>query len=136
MNGNTMTWKDMLDRLRVGSHEAFDYIRVEVNATYKEVDGKEIRVDFDYDALIIEFAGEFHGRYKPTVRIYKDSRVNATIEAYGYGYFSFLVTDPGEHFEQRLKITPGFAEYVLNQKLVDELRGIYEWIVSAYRSVE
>ncbi len=132
---NTMTWKDMLTQLRANSPEVFDYFRVEVNASYKEIDGREVRVDYDYDALVIEFAEKYHEKYKPTVRIFKDSRVTATIEVYGYGSFSFPVTDKDEHFEQRLEITPRFAEFVQNQQLVDELRGIYDWIVTAYRSV-
>lgn len=131
-----MISKDLLICLRANSPESFDYCRVEVNAFYKLVDGKEERVDFDYDAFVIEFAGGLHGRYKPTIRVYKDSRVNATIEVYGYGYFNFPVTNKDDNFEQRLKITPGFAEFLQNKQLFDELRGIVEWIVSAYRSVE
>lgn len=134
MNGNTMTWENMLIRLRASSPEAFDYFRVEVNASYKEVDGREVRVDYDYDALIIEFAGDYHGKYKPTVRVFKDSIVNATIEVYGYGYFSFPITSQDEHLEQRLKITPGFPEFVKDELLVGELMGICEWIITAYRS--
>ena len=136
MNGNIMTWKDMINCLKAESPEAFDYSRVEVNALYKEVDGREIRVDFDYDALIIEFAGEYHGKYKPTVRIFKDSRVNATIEVCGYGCFSFPVIDQDEHFEQRLRITPGFAEFMQDPQLVNEFWGVCEWIVSAYRRLK
>lgn len=126
----------MLAQLRANSPEAFDYFRVEVNASYKEVDGREVRVNYDYDALIIEFAGEYHGKYKPTVRIFKDSRINATIEVYGHGYFSFPVTDKNEHFEERHKNTPGFAEFIQDPQLVDELRVIYDWIIAAYRSVQ
>lgn len=129
-----MTWKDMINQLRANSPEAFDYSRVEVNALYKVIDGSEVRIDFDYDALIIEFSGEYRGRYKPIVRMYKDSRVNATVEVYGYGSFSFPVTEKDDYFEKRLRITPGFAEFAQDPQLVDEFRGIYEWIVSAYRS--
>ena len=131
-----MTWKDMLTQLRANSPEVFDYFRVEVNASYKEIDGREVRVDYDYDALIIEFADKYHGKYKPTVRIFKDSRVTATIEVYGYGSFSFPVTGDDEYFEDRLKITPKFAEFVQDLHLVRELKGIYEWIIFAYRRLK
>lgn len=93
-------------------------------------------MNYDYDALIIEFEGNYLGKYKHTGRIFKDLRAVITINVNGYGSLIFPVTNEDEHFERRLMTTPECADLIQDKRLAGEFKGIHEWIINAYRSLE
>lgn len=131
-----MNWQDLLKELKKQYPDNFDIMRVEVNAVYKEVDGREVRLDCDYDAIIVDFTGKYHNKYKPTIRIWKDSRVNATIEVLGTGGFSFPVTGHDEHLNERISIIPGLASIFNDSNSMAELKEIYDWIFYSYTNAQ
>lgn len=129
-----MTWIDLYSELEKSCPDSFEMIHVEAGSQYKWIDGKDVRIYADYDAIVFMFTGKFRGKYKATVRLWCDSRVTASIETVDSQFFGYPITLEDEHFEQRWKIYgPHVANNELNVK--QEIKEIYDWTFNAYRKL-
>lgn len=129
-----MTWFDLYTELGKSCPDSFEMTHVEAGPIYKWIEGKDVRVSVDYDAIIFKFTGKFGGKYKATVRLWFDSRVTASIETADRQFFEYPVTLEDEHFEQRWKI---YGPHVTNDdsSVKSEIKEIYDWTFNAYRSL-
>ena len=111
----------------------FCVVPIEVNANYKWIDGKEVRVDVDCDAVIFDFT-EKYSRYRVTVRVWSDSRVTVSIELKDNVFFDFPVTTQDEDYDKRVELY-GAAEIKNDDIIRSEMRILYEWVFDAYRKL-
>lgn len=127
-----MNWTDLLKELRKNSPDYFEDSHVEVGAKYDIDAGLEVRVAFECDSIIIKFLGKYKNKYLTTVRVYMDGCVGATIWVDENREFSFPVTGQDEYFDERLALDSSLSDYMKNNDLRAELKGIYDWIFEAY----
>lgn len=100
---------------------------VTVNGRFKDINGEYVEVDSDYHKVCMELAGDFK-KYEVEVRVDSDNHVTAAIKIKDLGYFSFPITGKDEHFNERVKITPCLSEFRKDEKLVSELKQVYDWV--------
>lgn len=74
-----ISWEKFLGELRKESPDEFDFIHIQVGPHYRANDWKKTIMVED-DVVNICFMDKYKDKYKPTVRIRNDSRVDATIE--------------------------------------------------------
>lgn len=128
-----LNWHDLYDILRRSSLDNYTFYHIEANPHYNVINGWE-RMSVDYDALVFDYTGKYKDRYKVTIRVWSDSHVTATIEIKDSGHFDYPITSVNEHFEERVKV---YGPIILknDSKVKAEVKEIYDWTFSAYRSL-
>lgn len=133
-NRRAMIWADLMKELKRTCPDSFGVTHVEINAVYKRVDGVDVRVSADCDSFSFVFTGKYKGKYNTTVRVWYDSRVTASIELMENRFFEYPITRENENFDQRIDLyAPSSIKN--NQGIMAEIKAIYDWTFSAYRSV-
>lgn len=133
-NRRAMIWADLMKELKRTCPDSFGVTHVEINAVYKRVDGMDVRVSADCDSFSFVFTGKYKGKYNTTVRVWYDSRVTASIELMENRFFEYPITRENENFDQRIDLyAPSSIKN--NQGIMAEIKVIYDWTFSAYRSV-
>lgn len=127
-----ISWDKLLSELRKDSPEEFDFIQIQAGPYYREKDWRKTR-SVEFDAIVICFIDKYKDKYKPTIRIWNDSRVDATIEIKEKKHFEFPVMLGDENFDERLSICRDLQEYHSAPAAKAELKGIYDWIFNSYR---
>ena len=95
-----MDYKELFEELSNTCPVSFSVVPVEANVNYKWIDGKKVRVDVDYDAVIFDFI-EKYSRYRV---IWYDSRVTASTELKDKEFFNFPITAQDEIFDKRVEL--------------------------------
>lgn len=129
-----LNWHDLYDVLRRSSLDTFELYHIEANPQYNVVNGQLIKLSVDFDAVVFDYTGKYKDKYKVTVRVWSDSHVTATIEINKSGSFGYPITSEDEHFEERVGV---YGPQVLKDdpKVKAEVKEIYDWTFSAYRSL-
>ena len=127
-----ISWEKLLSELRKESPDEFDFIHIQAGPYYRVNDWKKT-IMVEHDAIVICFMGKYKDKYKPTVRICNDSRVDATIEIDKTKHFEFPVALDEENFDERLRFYRELKDYQDDPIAKAELKGIYDWIFNSYR---
>ena len=129
-----LIWLDLYDILRKSSPDTFEFNHIEANPHYDELNGKVVRLSVDFDTLVFDYTGKYKDKYRVTVRIWSDSHVTAIIEINDSDHFDYPITSEDEHFEERVE---AYGPQILknDSKVKAEVKEIYDWTFSAYRSL-
>lgn len=128
-----MNWTELMIELKKTCPDSFGVTHSESNAVYKQVDGEEVRASADYDLISFVFTRKYKGKYKTTVRVWYDSKVSASIELMKNRIFEYPITRETRNFVQQ--IDPYAPSSIKdNPGIMAEIKEIYDWTFSAYRS--
>lgn len=128
-----MNWTELMIELEKTCPDSYGVIHLEANALYKRINGKDVRVSADCDSFSFVFTGKYKGKYNTTVRVWYDSRVTASIELMENSFFEYPITRENENFDQRIDLyAPSSIKN--NPGIMAEIKEIYDWTFSAYRS--
>ena len=129
-----LNWYDLYDVLHRSSLDTYEFYHIEANPHYDILNGQTLRLSVDFDAVVFDYTGKYKGKYKVTVRVWRDSRVTATIEIKENGCFEYPITSEDEHFDERVNV---YGPQVLrdNPKIKADVKEIYDWTFYAYRSL-
>ncbi len=128
-----MDWEELMIELERTCPDSYGVIHLEANAVYKRINGKDVRVSADCDSFSFVFTGKYKGKYNTTVRVWYDSRVSASIELMKNRIFEYPITRETGNFVQQ--IDPYAPLSIKNNPgIMAEIKEIYDWTFSAYRS--
>lgn len=128
-----MNWTELMIELKKTCPDSYGVIHSEANAVYKRINGKDVRASADYDLICFVFTGKYKGKYKTTVRVRYDSRFSASIELMENRIYEYPITGETENFVQQID---QYAPLSIknNPGTMAEIKEIYDWTFSAYRS--